>query len=149
MGLQLAALHALLALTVEWAQHGQFVQQVAHQKAGGTAILELKPLAVDRTEVLVMQEGAEALEAVRVAARRVHGLQQRLQADVAHQLVIHLVLIFKQVTVPTIMTLTTFLTHPHPCYATRWWKLLGLRHGLKKLSWTSSGLESLCHFLSL
>lgn len=101
----------------------------------------MKPLAVDGAEVLVVQEVAEAVEAVRVATRRVHGLQQRLEADVAHQLVIHLVLIFKQVTVPTIMTLATFLTHPRPRYATRRWRRLGLRHGLKKLSWTSAGLE--------
>lgn len=130
MGLQLTALHALLALAAERAQDDQLVQQVAHQKAGGTAILELKPLAVNGTEVLVVQEVAEAVEAVRVATRRVHRLQKRLQADVAYQLVIHLVLIFKQVTVPAIMTLSAFLTHPRPRNATRRRR----RHSLKKLN---------------
>ncbi len=85
-----------------------------------------------------------------MATRRVHGLQQRLEADVAHQLVIHLVLIFKQVTVPTIMTLATFLTHPRPT----------LRHPPVETPWAPSwpeevkldvrrAEERLCHFLSL
>lgn len=88
--LQLAALHGALALGVKGAQHAELVQQVAHQQATGPALGHLQPLAVHGAEVLLAQEAAEALVAVGVAARRVHGPQQGLQADVAHQLVVHL-----------------------------------------------------------
>lgn len=133
MGLQLATLHALLALAAKRAQHGEFVQQVAHQEARRTAMLQLKPLAVHGAEVLIVQEVAEALEAVRVAARRVHRLQKRLEANVTHQLIIHLILVFVQVTVLAFVALSTFLAHPRPRQATRHaarlQRHLSLRHG--------------------
>lgn len=82
--LQLAALHLLLALGAVRAGHHQLVQQVPDQEAGGPALLQLQPLAVHGAEVLLLQEAAQAVEAVRVAARRVHGSEERLQTDVAH-----------------------------------------------------------------
>lgn len=130
MGLQLATLHGLLALTGERAQHSEFVQEIAHQQAGSAAVLQLKPLAVHGAEVLIVQEVAEAMEAVCVAARCVHGLQQWLEANVANQLIVHLILVFVQVTVLTFMALSTFLAHPRPRYTTHWRRCLGLRHGL-------------------
>lgn len=118
MGLQLAALHLLLALSVVRAEHGQLVQQVPDQQAGGPALVQLQPLAVHGTEVLLLQEAAEALEAVSVSARRVHGPQQGLQTDVAHQLIIYLVLVLIQVVLlAPFMLLATVLTHLCPCQA--------------------------------
>lgn len=92
MSLQLTALHALLALSLEGTQHNQLVQQVPHQQAGLVALLEGELLAIHGTEAVLLHEVLQALETVRVPTGRVHGLQQGLQADVADQLVVHLVL---------------------------------------------------------
>lgn len=116
MGLQLAALHLLLALSVVRAEHGQLVQQVPDQQAGGPALVQLQPLAVHGTEVLLLQEAAEALEAVGVSARCVHGMQQGLQTDVAHELVIYLILVLVQVVLlASLVLLATLLAHLCPC----------------------------------
>lgn len=55
--------------------------------------LEMKPLAVQRTEVFLLQEVSEALVAERVSTGRVERLKQGLEANVAHEVVIHLPLV--------------------------------------------------------
>lgn len=59
--------------------------------------LEMKPLAVQRAEILLLQEVSEALVAERVSAGRVERLEQGLEANVAHEVVVHLPLVVVQV----------------------------------------------------
>lgn len=92
MSFQLTALHGLLALSLERTQHNQLIQQVPHQQAGLVALLEGELLAVHGTEAVLLHEVLQALEAVGVPTGSVHGLQQGLQADVADELIVHLVL---------------------------------------------------------
>lgn len=111
---QLTALHGLLALSLERTQHNQLVQQVPHQEAGLVALQEGELLAIHGTEVVLLHEVLQALETVRVPTGRVHGLQQGLQADVADELIVHLVLEVVQVIVQQgvgLATLTAQLGH--------------------------------------
>lgn len=59
--------------------------------------LEMKPLAVQRTEILLLQEVSEALVAEGVSAGRVEWLQQGLETDVADEVVVYLPLVVVQV----------------------------------------------------
>lgn len=59
--------------------------------------LEMKPLAVQRTEVFLLQEVSEALVAERVSTGRVERLKQGLEANVADEVVVHLPLVVVQV----------------------------------------------------
>lgn len=92
MSFQLTALHGLLALSLERTQHNQLIQQVPDQEAGLVALLEGELLPIHGTEVVLLHEVLKALETVRVSTGRVHGLQQGLEADVADELIVHLVL---------------------------------------------------------
>lgn len=58
--------------------------------------LEMKPLAVQRTEILLLQEVSEALVAERVSTGCVERLEQGLEANVADQVIIHLPLVVVQ-----------------------------------------------------
>lgn len=89
MLLQVAALHYLGAVLGERAGHHQLVEELVDQDAGFLAVLEDHGHAVQGAEVLVYQEVGEAESAVGVSAGRVQGLQQRLQADVAYEVVVH------------------------------------------------------------
>lgn len=55
--------------------------------------LEVESLAVQRAEVLLLQEVSEALVAERVSTGCVERLQQGLKANVADEVVIHLTLV--------------------------------------------------------
>lgn len=59
--------------------------------------LEMKPLAVQRTEVFLLQEVSEALVAERVSTGRVERLKQGLEANVADEVVVYLPLVVVQV----------------------------------------------------
>lgn len=59
--------------------------------------LEMKPLAVQRTEVFLLQEVSEALVAERVSTGCVERLKQGLEANVADEVVVHLPLVVVQV----------------------------------------------------
>lgn len=59
--------------------------------------LEMKPLAVQRTEILLLQEVSEALVAERVSTGRVERLEQGLEANMADQVIIYLPLVVVQV----------------------------------------------------
>ncbi|TNN44292.1 hypothetical protein EYF80_045527 [Liparis tanakae] len=141
--LQLTALHLQLTLCRVRAHHRQLVQQVPDQQAGGTALMQLQPQAVHGAEVLLLQKVAEAMEAVRVATRGVHRSEEGLQADVANQLIVHLVLVLVQVAVQALVLLATLLTDARPREA-RGADAAGhfgfrRRHWLKKISPHSSG----------
>lgn len=69
--------------------------------------LEMKPLAVQRTEILLLQEVSEALVAERVSTGRVERLEQGLEANVADQVVIHLPLVVVQVVLSRPVLLAT------------------------------------------
>lgn len=114
VGLEFAALHLLLTLFRVRAHHSQLVQQVPDQQAGGTALMQLQPLAVHGAEVLLFQEVAKAMKAVSVATGGVHGFEQRLQADVADQLIVHLVQVLIQVALLAFVLLATLFTNPCP-----------------------------------
>lgn len=114
MRLQLTALHLLLTFRSVGAHHNQLVQQVPDQQAGWTTLVQLKPLAVHWAEVLLLQKVTQTLEAVGVTARGVHGSDEGLQADVAHQFIVHIVLVFVQVAFKAFMLLATLLTDTRP-----------------------------------
>lgn len=111
--LQLTALHLLLTLIVG-TQHSQLVQQVSDQQAGGTALVQLQPLAVHWAEVLLFQEVAQTVKAISVTTRGVHRSEEGLQADVANQFIVHLILVLVQVAFQAIVSLATLLTDPCP-----------------------------------
>lgn len=118
--LQFTALHLLLTLIVG-AHHSQLVQQVPDQQAGGTALVQLQPLAIHGAEVLLFQEVAQTVKAIGVATRGVHRSEEGLQADVANQFIIHIILVLVQVALQAIVLLATLLTDPRPrqaCSAT-------------------------------
>lgn len=54
------------------------------------------------------------MKAISVATGGVHRSEQRLQTDVANQLIVHLILVLVQVTVLALVLLTTLLTYPQP-----------------------------------
>lgn len=112
--LQFTALHLLLTLCMVWAHHSQLVQQIPDEQAGGTALVQLQPLAVHRAEVLLFQEVAQTMKAIGVTTRRVHRFEERLQTDVANQFIVHIVLVLVQVAFKAIVLLATLLTDPCP-----------------------------------
>lgn len=112
--LQFTALHLLLALCIVGAHHSQLVQQVPDQQAGGTALMQLQPLSVHWAEVLLFQEVAQAKKAIRVATGCIHRFEKGLQTNVAHQFIVHLVLIFVQVALLALVLLAALLTDPCP-----------------------------------
>lgn len=59
--------------------------------------LEMKPLAVQWTEILLLQEVSEALVAECVSAGCVEWLEQGLEANVADEVIVHLPLVVVQV----------------------------------------------------
>lgn len=69
--------------------------------------LEMKPLAVQRTEVFLLQEVSEALVAERVSTGRVERLKQGLEANVADEVVVHLPLVVVQVVLSRPVLLAT------------------------------------------
>lgn len=112
--LQFTALHLLLTFRTVGARHKQFVQQVPDQQAGWAALVQLKPLAVHWAEVLLFQKITQTMEAVGVTTRGVHGSDEGLQADVAHQFIVHIVLVFVQMAFKAFMLLATLLTDTCP-----------------------------------
>lgn len=80
------------------------------QDAGASAALQLQPGTIQWTEVTLLQEAAQAAGTERVAARRVQGLHQWLQADVTHQVIVHLQPIVVQVVLPGAVDLPALRT---------------------------------------
>lgn len=68
----------------------------------------MESFAVQGAEILLLQEVPEALAAERVSAGGVQRLQQGLKANVAHQVVVHVVLVVVQVVFPRPVLLATF-----------------------------------------
>lgn len=95
-------------------RHHQLIQQVPDQKAGRAAQVQLQPLAVHWAEVLLFQEITQTLEAVGVTTRGVHGSDEGLQTDVAHQFIVHIVLVLVQVALEAFVLLATVLTDACP-----------------------------------
>lgn len=70
----------------------------------------MKSFAVQRTEIFLLQEVSEALAAERVSTGGVERLQQRLKANVADQVIVHVVLVIVQVVFSRPVLLATFET---------------------------------------
>lgn len=117
--LQLTALHLLLTFRSVGAHHKQFVQQVPDQQAGWAALVQLQPLAVHWAEVLLFQKVTQTIGAIGVTARGVHGSDEGLQADVAHQFIVHVLLVFVQMAFKAFVLLATLLTDTCPRQAPR------------------------------
>lgn len=117
--LQFTALHLLLTLRTVGAHHNQFVQQVPDQQAGWPALVQLKPLAVHWAEVLLFQKITQTIGAIGVATGGVHGSDEGLQADVAHQFIVHIVQVFVQMAFKAFVLLATLLTDACPRQAPR------------------------------
>ncbi len=75
------------------AGHPQFIQQLVHQKAGLATGLQHQGSAVHRAEVALQQEVCQALLAIGMSTGGVQWPDQRLKADVAHKVIIHLLFI--------------------------------------------------------
>jgi len=76
--------------------------------------MQLQPQAVHGAEVLLFQKVAQTMKAICVATRGVHRSEEGLQADVANQFIVHLILVLIQVAVQALVLLATLLTHPRP-----------------------------------
>lgn len=108
--LQVTSWHAEGA---DWGQRAgdrQLVQQLVHQYAGSAARLQLQPCPVQRAEVPLLEEATQAAGTESVSARRVQWLHQRLQADVAHKVVVHFQTIVVKVVLPAAVDLATLRT---------------------------------------
>lgn len=70
----------------------------------------MKSLPVQWTEILLLQEVPEALAAERVSTGGIQRLQQRLKANVAHQVIVHFVLVIVQVVFSRPVLLATLET---------------------------------------
>lgn len=88
--LEVAALQYLGAVLPKRAGHQQLVEEFVDQDAGLLAVLQNQRLAVHGAEVLLHQEVGEAEGAVGVSTWSVQGVQQSLQADVADEVIIHI-----------------------------------------------------------
>lgn len=108
--LQVTSWHAEGADWGQRARHRQLVQQLVHQYAGSTACLQLQPCPVQRTEVPLLEEATQAAGAEGVSTWRVQWLHQRLQADVAHQVIVHLQPVVVKMVLPAAMDLATLRT---------------------------------------
>lgn len=75
----------------EGTAYNQLVEQLVHQQAGPPAALQHEGHATHGAEIALQQEAGETLLAVGVTAGRVQGLEERLQADVAYEVIVHLV----------------------------------------------------------
>jgi len=86
------------------------------------ALLERELFPIHRTKVILLHEVFKALETVRMSTGGVHGLEQRLKADVADEFIIHFFLKVVEMIVQQEMDLTTFtaeftnLRHAFFCY---------------------------------
>lgn len=112
--LQFTALHLLLTFRTVRAHHNQLVQKVPDQQAGWAALVQLKPLAVHWAEVLLFQKITQTVGAIGVTTRGVHGSDEGLQADVAHQFIVYIVHVFVQMAFKAFMLLATLLTDACP-----------------------------------
>lgn len=110
VGLQVTSRHAEGADRGQRARHRQLVQQLVHQYAGSAACLQLQPRPVQWAEVPLLEEATQAAGAEGVSARGVERLHQRLQADVAHQVVVHLQTVVVKVVLPAAVDLATLRT---------------------------------------
>lgn len=108
--LQVTARHAEGADRGQRAGHRQLVQQLVHQDAGPAACLQLQPGPVQRAEVPLLEEATQAAGAEGVSAWRIERLHQRLQADVAHQIVVHFQTVVVKVVFPAAVDLATLGT---------------------------------------
>lgn len=113
--LQVTPRHAESAERSQRAGDRQLVQQLVHQYAGSAARLQLQPRPVQGTEVPLLEEASQAAGAEGVPARCVQRLHQRLQADVAHQVVVHLQAVVVKVVLPTAVDLATLGTQGLRC----------------------------------
>lgn len=81
------------AVLCEGAGDHQLVQQLVHQQAGLPAALQHEGGTAHGAEIAFQQEAGQALLAVGVSTGRVQRPDERLQADLADQIVVHLVLV--------------------------------------------------------
>jgi hypothetical protein len=88
--LEVAALQHLCALLCEGTGDQQLVKELVNQDVGLPAALQNHGLAIHRAKVLLHQEVGEAQGAVGVSAWGVQRVQQGLQADVAHEVIVHI-----------------------------------------------------------
>lgn len=77
----------------EGASYGQLVQQLVHQQAGLPAALQHEGRPAHGAEITLQQEAGETLLAIGMSTGRVQGLDERLQTDVTHEVIVHLVFV--------------------------------------------------------
>ena len=77
----------------EGVSHGQLVQQLVHQQARLPAALEHEGRTAHGAEVALQQEAGETLLAIGMSTGRVQGSDERLQADVTDEVVVHLIFV--------------------------------------------------------
>lgn len=97
----------------DWRQrtgHGQLVQQLVNQYAGPAAGLQLQSRPVQWTEVPLLQEATQTAGTESVSTGCIQWLHQWLQANVAHQVVIHLQPVVVEVVLSAAVDLTTLGT---------------------------------------
>lgn len=91
--LHLTTQQRFCAVLVERTGYDQLVQQLVHQQAGPPAALQHEGRPAHGAEVALQEEAGETLLAVGVTAGCVQGLYERLQTDVAHEVIVNLILV--------------------------------------------------------
>lgn len=76
--------------------------------------MQLKSLAVHWAEVLLFQEITQTVEAIGVTTGGVHGSDEGLQTDVAHEFIVHILLVFVQMAFKAFVLLAALLTDACP-----------------------------------
>lgn len=110
MCLQVTSWHAEGANGGQRAGHRQLVQQLVNQYAGSATRLQLQARPVKWAEVPLLEETTQAAGTEGVSARCVERLHQRLQAYVAHQVIVYFQPIVVKVVFPAAMDLSTLRT---------------------------------------
>lgn len=81
-----------------------------NQYAGSAACLQLQPRPIQRAEVPLLEEATQATGTEGVAARCVERLNKRLQADVAHKVIVYFQAVVVEVVLPAAVDLATLRT---------------------------------------
>lgn len=104
------------------------------------ALLERELLPIHGTEVVLLHEVLQALETVRMSAGGVHGLEQRLKADMADEFIVHFILEVVEMIVQQEVELTTFAAEFANLGCVFFW--YGISHGSQHQALSSTSKET-------
>lgn len=131
MSFELTPLHLLGAVFLKRTKDNELIQKIPYQQARLPAALEGQFLPIHRAEAVLLHEVFKTSETVGVPTRRVHGLEQRLKANVTSQVVIYFILEVIKMIVWQQVNLSTFVAKL-PSFGDRF-SSCRVGHGVKRL----------------